>query len=248
MIIADMYVNLINNGQMTFNDVPAQYQSDVKNILSHLPIKFLYYNYGLEYKMIDTTSYTPKAGEIIFDSLQTATQLVTDFASVAGKITFTILTNAVSADTITVQDVKLTAGADFSIGSDIPTTTKNISDALNLITKFSTYFTASESNAIITITEKIPGNKNTPENITTTGTISISNGTITKSVYGYKNAMIAQQLVALNSTYVNKMYPIERGLVTAYANKNTDTVSALETTLSTLQSEYKTKAQAIING
>lgn len=237
--MSNSYENLVNTWEDTKQKCPTQEElsAEWEVIQNESIIKYCYYNNGILFKNVDG-NYVAKKGEILFISTPTPSELTSAFPSVAGTITHTITTAPVAGDTVTIQGVTLTSPSDAA----------GIATALNSNTEFATYYTASASGSKITVTEKIAGNLKTPTAATYTGTVVISSSKPTSSVYGYKNAMIAQQLVALNSTYVNKMYPIERGLVTAYANKNTDTVTALESTLATIQSEYKTKAQAIIDG
>lgn len=90
--------------------------------------------------------------------------------STAGQVTITITANAVKGDTITVGDVALTAGTDFSIGTTINDTAVNIANA---ITAKSTLYGATTSDAAITIKELYPGALNTPSlvSITSTGDV-----------------------------------------------------------------------------
>ncbi|WP_196607417.1 hypothetical protein [Pectinatus frisingensis] len=221
--------------------------------------KYCASNYGLTVTSVSDT-YVAETGEILFSSTPTVAQLTTAFPSTAGTCTYTVTANSVAGDTITFANIILTNSItltstasttdanDYAVGSDIATTIKNIVTALQANTLISQYFTVTYTATTFTLTEKVAGNKNTPVVASTTGSIGVSTGSITTSVYGYKNALIAQQLVTLNAQYVNKNYPVERGLVTAYAKNNTSTVTSLNAKLTALNNEFNTKAQAIING
>lgn len=92
--------------------------------------------------------------------------------------TYTITTNAASGDTIQIGGVVLTAGTDFTVGSNIATTAANIAAAIN---SKSTLYTASASDAVITVTEKYAGAGNVLTDAVVTGTIVITNGTAVAS-------------------------------------------------------------------
>ena len=99
-------------------------------------------------------------------------------ASTPAACTYTIGTNAASGDTIQIGGVVLTAGTDFTVGSNIATTAANIAAAIN---SKSTLYTASASDAVITVTEKYAGAGNVLTDAVVTGTIVITNGTAVAS-------------------------------------------------------------------
>lgn len=98
--------------------------------------------------------------------------------STAGGNTYTVTTNAASGDTVVIGDVTLTAGTDFAVGTDASATATNIAAAI--VSKSSLY-TASVSEAVITVTEIYAGAGNTPGAATVTGTIAITSGAATTS-------------------------------------------------------------------
>lgn len=98
--------------------------------------------------------------------------------STPSSCTYTITTNAASGDTIQIGGVVLTAGTDFTVGSNIATTAANIAAAIN---SKSTLYTASASDAVITVTEKYAGAGNVLTDAVVTGTIVITNGTAVAS-------------------------------------------------------------------
>lgn len=98
--------------------------------------------------------------------------------STAASCTYTIGTNAASADTVSIGDVTLTAGTDFAVGSDASATATNLAAAIN---SKSSLYTATVSSAAVTVTEKYAGTGNVLTAAVTTGTIAITNGDITAS-------------------------------------------------------------------
>lgn len=70
---------------------------------------------------------------------------------------------------------------EFNVGTDVNTTASNLVTSLNENTGINTYFNATVSNNIITLTEKNAGNGNTPTIANTTGKVKITNGIIVAS-------------------------------------------------------------------
>lgn len=108
-------------------------------------------------------------------------------APVAGAKTFTITTNAVADDTVTIGGVQFTAkasgatGAQFNIGADAAATATNFAAVLDANATVGALYDAVADGAAITLTEKVPGGGNTPADATKTGTIVITSGTATTS-------------------------------------------------------------------
>ena len=109
----------------------------------------------------DGTNYTPTGGNV--GRWQVAKDL-----SISGQAVIKVTANASPGDTITVGDVALTAGTDFSVGSSIEETAGNIAAAIKARSE---QFTTTVSGALITITEIYPGGGHTPyiKNITGPG-------------------------------------------------------------------------------
>jgi hypothetical protein len=90
-------------------------------------------------------------------------------------------------DTITINGIIFTAvtnnatGDEFNIGADINATANNLITVLNLNTAINSFYNATASNNVITLTEKIAGDGNVPSIAITTGTIKITNGAVTTS-------------------------------------------------------------------
>jgi len=108
-------------------------------------------------------------------------------AAVAGSETYTITTNAVAADTVTINGIIFTAiasgatGNQFNVGTDTTITATNLTTTLNANATINALYTATSSTNVITLTEKVAGGGNTPTVATYTGTVVITNGTIVTS-------------------------------------------------------------------
>lgn len=111
----------------------------------------------------------------------------TGAAAVAGARSYTITTNFVADDTITIGGVTFTAkasgatGAQFNVGADAATSAANLQTVLAANTTVNATYTATVSGAVITLTETTAGGGNTPAAATTTGTGVVSSGTATTS-------------------------------------------------------------------
>lgn len=95
--------------------------------------------------------------------------------------------NSKPADTITFNNntfratESITDSSNFIVGSDVMTTATNLEQALNDNTNITNLYTITVSSNIITLTEKMSGGGNTPNDMTYTGTGVLSNGTPTIS-------------------------------------------------------------------
>lgn len=107
--------------------------------------------------------------------------------AVAGAKTFTVATNAVATDTVTIGGVAFTAkasgatGAQFNIGVDAAATAANFATVLGANATVGAKYSAAAVGTAITLTEKVPGGGDTPADATKTGTVAITNGTATTS-------------------------------------------------------------------
>lgn len=100
---------------------------------------------------------------------------------VAGMNTYTVATNAESADTVTFFGETLTAGTDFEVGASVQATAANLAAAMDENATISATFNVTVEGAVITVTEKVPAGGSTPGAMTTVGTIVINAGTATTS-------------------------------------------------------------------
>ena len=111
-------------------------------------------------------------------------------AAVAGARTYTLTTNFVATDTVTVEGQTFTAVAsspsagEFEVGSTIADSITNLVALINATAAINTVYTATKTATDFTLTEISAGGGNTPGTITVTGTGVISSGTATTSVAG----------------------------------------------------------------
>ena len=120
--------------------------------------------------------------------------------STPAACTYTVGTNAASSDTITIGDVTLTAGTDFTIGIDASATATNLAAAFN---NKSSLYAATVSGAAFTVTEKYAGAGNVLVPAVTTGTIAITNGDITSSAAADESVMNSKGVWADTLTFAD---------------------------------------------
>ncbi|MGL6014987.1 MAG: hypothetical protein ACRCZU_02670, partial [Selenomonadaceae bacterium] len=125
--------------------------------------------------------------------------------AVNGSRTYPITTNAAAADTVTICGVTFTAvasgatGTQVNVGGTIAATAANLATVLNSNATVSALYTAtSDSNGVVTLTEKI-ARGNTPAAATKTGTIVIGTGTVVNSVPTWYKLTITSGVAALTA-------------------------------------------------
>lgn len=108
-------------------------------------------------------------------------------AAVAGARTYTVTTNFVATDTITVAGGTITCVAsaastdEFVVGGTITASVTALVAALNANTTISALYTATANGTAFTLTEKTAGGGNTPSTAVVTGTVAVTNGAATTS-------------------------------------------------------------------
>ena len=111
-------------------------------------------------------------------------------AAVAGARTYTLTTNFVATDTVTVEGQTFTAVAsspstgEFEVGSTIADSITNLVALINATAAINTVYTATKTATTFTLTEIAAGGGNTPSTISVTGTGVITSGTATTSTPG----------------------------------------------------------------
>ena len=111
-------------------------------------------------------------------------------AAVAGACTYTLATNFVAGDTVTVEGQTFTAVAstpsvnEFEVGSTIAQSIINLVALINSDAVINANYTATYTATDFTLTENSAGGGNTPSAITVTGTGVINSGTPTPSTPG----------------------------------------------------------------
>jgi hypothetical protein len=111
-------------------------------------------------------------------------------AAIAGSCTYTVTTNFVDTDTITIEGQTFTAvsgtpaAGQFQVGATISASIANLVALINATPSINTIYTASATNTTFTLTEIAAGGGNTPGTITTTGVAVVTTGIPTTSTPG----------------------------------------------------------------
>lgn len=122
--------------------------------------------------------------------------------------------NSKSADTITFNNNIFTAtssitdSSNFIVGSDVMATATNLEESLNYNTNITNLYTITVSSNVITLTEKIAGGGNTPNDMNYTGTGVISNGTATISKINDTVEINGITFTAVNSGATNNEFNV----------------------------------------
>lgn len=126
-----------------------------------------------------------KAANLIFGQTKTPPKVAIgkiNTLKVAGKNTYTVTTNgAADTDTVTFNEVTLTAGTDYEVGESVQETATAIANAFNSKSELNTLYNFTATGDVITVSEIKAGEGNTPGSMTYTGTIVINNGSATIS-------------------------------------------------------------------
>ena len=126
-----------------------------------------------------------KAANLIFGQTKTPPKVAIgkiNTLKVAGKNTYTVTTNgAADTDTVTFNEVTLTAGTDYEVGESVQETATAIANVFNSKSELNTLYNFTATGDVITVSEIKAGEGNTPGSMTYTGTIVINNGSATIS-------------------------------------------------------------------
>lgn len=159
---------------------------------------------------------TTHTGAVKFTSSPTTAELTAAFPSTAGSKTFTVNSIGSTEDTVALGGVTITcastsaAGSTYAAGTDSSGTAANIAACLNGNSSFAAVYKATAANAVITIAEIMKGNGDDPADAVCTGTITLTTGTVAKSVWGYTTSVLNQKISAINSAYNAEMLQIIR--------------------------------------
>ena len=127
----------------------------------------------------------------------------------AGYNEYTITTNAAaSTDTVTFDSVTLTAGTDFTSGSDATATAAAIAAAFQANATLAAKWIFGSTGAKITVPAKDAGGGDTPGSMTYTGTIVISAGSATSSATTTASATDVSGMTYLASGITGDIVPL----------------------------------------
>lgn len=209
---------------------------------------FCYSNYGATFRCVKST-YSVEDGEVLFDSAPTTAELISAFPATQGTIPLTVTAIAATGDVIEVQDVSLTAGTDFDVATTIATTVTNIITALNDSDDFNANYIAvadDDDTAVINVNERCAGIGLTPSEATVTqadsGTLAVTSGTATTSVWGYTTQIKHQEKIALENEADIILDEYKSSYILALAESDSTTAATLATAISDLKTElYEAK-------
>lgn len=203
-------------------------------------------NTALAINAADTTK--PRTDIVYVNSNGVITYLAGALGTVAiaGARAYTITTNCVATDTITIGGVVFTAiasgatGNQFNIGADTTITATNLTSVLNANATISALYTATSSTNIITLTEKVSGGGNTPAVATYTGTVVVSSGTAITSAVASSTApttptdgfLLSQISVNANATTIVIANITDKRKIKNTTDTNMNEIGSLSTTVS----------------
>ena len=156
---------------------------DSKAVLVELTTVYFASNYGMTVVPAMSNATTP-SGAVKFTSQPTESDLIAAFPSVASTRTFTVTTNAVTGDTLTILEQVLTFGTTVSVGDTIETTVANIATHLNSLKVITGNYKVVANGSSLVISEAFAGGGIVIPDATTTGTLKIASGKATESVWG----------------------------------------------------------------
>ena len=217
-------------GYISFNNGESvdwtEYTYDGNKLVKNPSKAYCYSSYGYAWSTVDS-SYVPKEGEVIFESVPTVEQLSAAFPSVACSKKYTFSSNAISGNSLGFYDSTATFGTEITIGDTIADTVANIVTYMNTQERLTGNFNISSSNNTITLTERFAGGGFSIPEITTTGSIQVTSETLSVSKWGYMTQSKHLRKVALQSqadelkrTYSNAYFSAlaDGDNVTAQAN------------------------------
>lgn len=211
---------------------------------------FCYYDYGVSFKTVKS-NYTVAAGEVLFYTTPTTAQLEAAFPTTMGSKAFTVSGTGAVGDTVSLGGVSVTCasssspGSTYVLGTDSSGTAANIAACLNGDSSFAAVYKATAANAVITIAEIMKGNGDDPVDAVCTGTVTLTTGTIAKSIWGYTTSVLNQKISAINSAYNAEMLQIIRAddLAKLKGTSTSDHTAAL----ASLSTWLDTEQEAAIN-
>ena len=188
------------------------------------------------------------SGTVKFTSKPTESQLISAFPTTASTRTFTVTTNAVTGDTLTILGQVLTFGTTVPVGDTIEITVANIATHLNTLKVITGNYKVVADESSLVVSEAFAGGGIVIPDVITMGTLKMTSGAATESTWGYTTQLKHEQRVALEAsanairdTYCkNYIVAMAKG-DTAGAQKVLDSITALNDNL------YKAM-EAINNG
>ena len=218
-----------------------------KAVLVELTTVYFASDYGMTVVSARSNAATPN-GAVKFTSQPTESDLTTAFPSVASTRTFTVTTNAVTGDTLTILGQVLTFGTTVSVGDTIETTVANIATYLNTLKVVTGNYKVVANGSSLVVSEAFAGGGIVIPDATTTGTLKVTSGTATGSVWGYTTQLKHEQKVALAASADTIRDAYCKNYIVAMANGDTKGAQAVLDSITALSDNLYKAMEAINNG
>lgn len=206
------------------------------------PLFYSYTDFGTTLSISSTNQGT---SSVFFRELPTTSQLSAAFPSVASKRTLAVTTNGVAGDTITMFSTTVTLGTDITVGSTIAETVVNLVKYMNEQERLLGNYRLTSADNTFTLTERFAGGGLDVPIPTVTGTMVISAGTLTESVWGYTTQVKHNAKVALEASAETIREEYRKNYIGAMAAGNTTLASSILTDISSLNASLYTAMQKI---
>lgn len=233
--IGATYVSAERATQLGWTEVSSDYQT---------PQRYIYSNYGTTF-VTTTEARATSTGEVVFTSAPTELQLKSSFPTTASTRAFTVTTNAISGDTITMFSTTVTLGTDISVGTTIADTVTNLVNYMNAQERLLGNYRLTSSGDTFTLIERFAGGGLDIPVPTTTGTIVISAGKLTESVWGYTTQIKHDAKVALEESAETIREEYRKNYIGAMAAGNTTLATSILKDISSLNASLYTAMQQI---
>ena len=238
---ADYTTFFSDQGKYTFE---AQ---DSKAVLVELTTVYFASDHGMTVVSAMSNTATP-SGAVKFTSKPTESDLITAFPSVASSRTFTVTTNAVTGDTLTILGQALTLGTTVSVGDTIETTVANIATHLNSLKVVTGNYKVVANGSSLVVSEAFAGGGIVIPDATTTGTLKMASGTATESVWGYTTQLKHEHRVALEASADTIRDTYCKNYIVAMAKGDTTGAQAVLDSITALNDNLYKAMEAINNG
>lgn len=238
---ADYTTFFSDQGKYTFE------VQDSKAVLMELTTVYFASDHGMTVVSAMSNTATP-SGAVKFTSKPTESDLIAAFPSVASSRTFTATTNAVTGDSLTILGQVLTFGTTVPVGNTIETTAANIATHLNTLKVITGNYKVIANGSSLVVSEAFVGGGIVIPDVTTTGTLKMTSGTATESVWGYTTQLKHEQKVALETSAETIRETYRKNYIGAMAKGDTAGAQTVLDSITALNDNLYKAMEAINNG
>lgn len=207
------------------------------------PLYYHYTNYGTTF---DITLTPFSLTGVTFLESPTESQLSAAFPAVASTRTFTVTTNATAGDLVTMFSTTITMGTDVTIGSTIADTIVNLVAYMNEQERLLGNYRLTSSGDTFTLTERFAGGGLDIPEPTVVGTMKVSSGVLTESVWGYTTQVKHDKKLELESQAEVLREEYRKNYIGAVASGDTTLAQSILVDISTLNTNLY-NAMGVIN-